>query len=205
MSEELIDGHEYCATLQLRTPLAALLKDGERTPSRTPPENPFEMEHGAWFPTTRTWRDLGIDLDELSDGEVASDIGPVDRLSYRNFLISLKIVASDREATIADRIERIKSVLTMPEHRSFSRRHGGQASVIEKLFPRVLSAIPGLTRPAAEELWKARIRCISRIRQTSDERLLELPGIGKKKVDALRAFCAEYCGDPLAERIDPDH
>lgn len=204
MSDPLISGYEYAATLQLRTPLCALLNDGERVNCRTQPANPHGDEHGCWIPVAKTWRELGIDFDEMPDGTVASDIGPVVRIPYRNFLISLKLICADDERSIAELIESAKAILRMPEHAAYCRRHGGQGAVIDSLFPPVVSRIPGVTKAVAAALWKARLRTVERISKAEDAKLLALPGVGKKSLVAIRAFCDQYRGDFQAERLTHD-
>ncbi|MBD5801047.1 hypothetical protein AZOA_04490 [Azoarcus sp. Aa7] len=205
MSNELIGGHEYFATLHLRTPLVVLMKDGEHTSSKTPPDNPYGLEHGIWVPTIRSWRELGIDFDDGPESDVASDIGPVNRVKYRNFLITVKAAASQDESSIAERINRIKEVLKLPEHKAFCRRLGGQTAIIDALFPPVVSMICGITKPASAALWKSGLRTIEKINKADDSRLLALSGIGKKTLDVLRAFCAQYSGDLRAERYTPSN
>jgi hypothetical protein len=132
--ENLISGYEYVATLQLRTPLAALLKDGEVVKTDRCPENEFGMMHGIWMPKTKSWREMGIDIDEFQPGNSASDAGQVDRVKYRNFLISIRMISEDVDRSIQERIAAIRPILKDAEFSRYCRRLGGQGAVIDNLF-----------------------------------------------------------------------
>lgn len=201
-TDRLITGHRYFSTRQLRTPLAALLFDGTETSSLIAPENPYGMAHGIWSPRIKTWRDMGVDMDEMEYGSCASDIGYANPTLYLKFLISVRMIAEDGDRTINERITAVKEVLKDHEFSSFTRKLGGQSRVIDQLFIPIVSTIPGINSTVAETLWKAGMRTPHKLASTLDAKLLALSGIGKKSLVAIRLFCDTFAGDQYAERLD---
>ena len=198
---DLISGYKYFATMQLRTPLAALLFDGTFSDAMTKPANPHNDAHGIWVIQVKTWRDLGIDMDEISEIKMASDIGYVDHAKYLRFLISVRMIAEDNDRTIDERIAAIKSILKDGEFSTFARKLGSQSAIINKLFVRIISTMPCVNTKVTESLWKARKRTVAAICAMSESSLLALDGIGPKSFAAIRAFCDAFQGDLTAERF----
>ena len=60
--DSVIKGAVYSATLQLRTPLWILLKDGEKWSGYGTPPEIGEPWHGIWMPELKTWQELGINV-----------------------------------------------------------------------------------------------------------------------------------------------
>lgn len=108
-NSDVIKGFRFCATYQIRTPLSVLIHDGETfsgPPSKVPQYG--TMADGIWIPETITWRELGIDIDEMPR-EVASDVGPVNPSEYMPFLIGFrKIVEGNTE--VEEKIELIHNL-----------------------------------------------------------------------------------------------
>jgi len=198
----LVCGYEYRATLRINTPLSALLDDGKISPDLIAPENVHGMAHGIWIPQIKTWRELGIDFDEAPESNCASDIGPVERMPYRNFLVSVRLAVEDGDRKLTDRILAIKAITNITEFAEYVRKLGGQGALVEKLFPRIVMNIPGINSTVGETLWKAGMRTPHRLNVASDAELLALPGVGKKSLASLRLFCGTYAGDTSAERTE---
>lgn len=200
----MISGYEYCATLQLRTPLAVLLFDGTTAPPGCgQPENPFDDWAGIWLPKAKSWRELGIDLDDDSqDHHVASDIGPVNRNHYKRFLFYLRRIAEEKSVPITDRIKALKAVMEAEEFHGYRRKLGGERKVIDALFPKLVASIPNVNSTSANTLWGQGLKTVAKLRLATDKELLKLPGVGNKTLLAIRMFCDAFDGNPCAERID---
>lgn len=190
----------YFATLQLRTPLRILLKDGEKQTEGTPPEGD-ELWHGIWVPETKSWRELGFDIDELPEGSFSSEIGTVKHSEYLPFLIEVR-KAVESSGGIAEKISLLRSVCREPHFVKFVKRHGGQGKIIDYFFPPVVNTISGINSGVVAALLEAKINTIGKIKKRSDKELLALKGIGPSAVQKLRDFCNSYGGDDKAERVE---
>lgn len=89
-----ITGYKFTATMQMRTPAKILHQHGriERVASWKLPKIISEPWQGIWTSVTKTWREMGIDIDEMPMGTMASDIGQVssDGGDYLRFLLFIK-------------------------------------------------------------------------------------------------------------------
>jgi hypothetical protein len=107
---DVLKGLKFCATLQTRTPLSVLIHHGEifsGPPSKAPQYG--TMADGIWVPQTRTWRELGLDIDEMPEGEGASDAGPVRASEYLPFLIAFRKIV-EGNADIKEQIELVHNL-----------------------------------------------------------------------------------------------
>ncbi len=68
-NNDVITGLQFCATMQLRTPLQVLLRHGEIHTDRNtkPPRIALEPWEGIWLPRLKTLRELGLDMVEPAD------------------------------------------------------------------------------------------------------------------------------------------
>jgi hypothetical protein len=132
---DVISGMCFHATHQLRTPLRILQRNGQILPLGTDFPNDFEQWMGIWVPRTKTFRDLGLDIDEIPPSKVASDIGPVNSIEYLPFLIAIREIVEDQSLIIADRKIGIKTVCRHPK---FQKVHQS-ASLYWRLLKKELS------------------------------------------------------------------
>jgi hypothetical protein len=202
----LISGLKFHATMQLRTPLRVLLRHGElHTDQSAPPptiiQSPWE---GIWVPKSRTFRELGIDLEEMSESTSASDIGPVLPSQFVPFLVAVRRNQEDGSLTINEKISRVSELRKVPEFSGFVAAYGGSDELINRLFPRVITSIDGLSVTVKNALIDAGFTSVERIEQVSDDELLALNGMGAVRLAKLRAFCSKYAGDKTAERFAAD-
>ncbi len=109
-SSSVINGIEFFATLQLRTPLKVLIQHGStHTDRNNPPKFTEEAWMGMWLPKLKSFKELGIDMPEMPETTVSSDIGYVYPSKFIKFLIAFReIVESD--LSINDKIENIKKL-----------------------------------------------------------------------------------------------
>lgn len=194
---------EYHATMQLRTPLKVLLKHGSIYSGNNPPGDNGELWHGVWIQKTKTFREMGIDLDEFPSFEHASDIGQVKPEEYFPFLIEVRR-AVESTGDISEKIDRLRAVLRDQKFTKFVRRHGGQGTITDYFFPPILSEIPGINSTVTTALREARINTVAKLKKKTDKELLALKGVGPGALQKLRAFAKDYDGDERAERREAE-
>ena len=102
--DDIIKGWELSVTMQLRTPLKWLQRhrefhEGPERPKETPPP-----EHACWVPVPHTWRELGIDADDVPEKTMASQVGqiPVDGGDFLPFLLEYRMITEDGGGTLAN-------------------------------------------------------------------------------------------------------
>lgn len=161
--DDVCNGFKFCATLQLRTPLRVLLRHGElylKNDGRQP-QIALEPWEGIWLPKSKTYRELGADIDEPPQGTHASDAGQVIPDDYVPFLIAIrKIIELDEP--IEDRIDKLRKMPIATGWKVFVDRYGpnyrnenkGMEWVIEYFFPRFIKSIPTLSAGMVDELCK---------------------------------------------------
>lgn len=135
MSNELapyVKGMVFRATLQLRTPLYVLERDGETCDPRDIPEPDFPPWAGIWTMQAPSLDGLlglnGLDqaIDDMSS---ATHIGPQIRREYLPFLIAFRQIVEgdgDREQVI-DSLRRLPD---NPDWSEFYRLHGGAETML---------------------------------------------------------------------------
>lgn len=140
---DIISGLEFNATMQLRTPLRVLAWHG-RTHSdidSPPPQVAKEIWEGFWIEKTKTFHELGIDMDEPTDGSMASDIGYVIDSEYLPFLIAVRKIVEMPES-IDSRIAQLRNMRMPKEWKDYVDRHGGIEKIIDYFFPRFVDTLP---------------------------------------------------------------
>lgn len=178
---------EFCATLQLRTPLEALNHHKITHPSDgTPPPYQPAMADGIWIPKVV---DPAFAL--LSTGStVASDIGPIpfDDTGYVSFL---KIVRSivEKRSSIEERRRLLQGELTDDRWASYISAHGGSDFLINRFFPLFVSTISGLSIETQDSMIAMGLTTPRLITEAADDTLLSLKGVGPAKLQTIRAAC----------------
>jgi len=191
---DIIDGMEFCATLQIRTALNVLLHHGEiyNGPPSNVPKYGNEGD-GIWVFKPKSWESLGVDLNEISNDTIASDIGPIEAAKYIPFLLEFrKIVESD--LPIPNQIKAIKALKTYSND---------FASIFRKLvktypgFPNSfyisrLCQIPGVGPKTAAALFQAGFLSISHIKGAASERITSVQGIGPSTAKKILDFANSW-------------
>lgn len=136
--DNVIYGYQFCATMQMRTPLRVLEQHRriERCDDTKLPKLIREQWEGIWSIKTRSFREIGIDIDDFPDGQMASEIGPIDADGgdLLRFMILAKRIA--RCGTdLSEKTELMKgasNLLGAGGHNfaSFMERWGGPAAVL---------------------------------------------------------------------------
>ncbi len=88
---DILRGYRFTATMQVRTPLKVLTQHGriECKAAHKLPKIAKEEWQGLWVPEANSWKELGINANEMPLGTMASQIGqiPRDGGDYLRFLI----------------------------------------------------------------------------------------------------------------------
>jgi hypothetical protein len=103
-NDDVLAGWELSVTMQRRTPLAWLLRHREFHEGGDRPTEIVPMQHACWVPVTRSWHSLGIDMDEIPETTMASEIGqiPVNGGEFLPFLIEYRMIVEDGGGTLID-------------------------------------------------------------------------------------------------------
>lgn len=137
----VIYGSSFTATIQFRTPLRILEQHGriEHCNHAKLPALIKEAWEGIWTPETKSFRDLGIDINDFSPGTMASEIGPIDSDGgdLLRFLILIRRIARS-DTDLREKLELMKAASCLygsggHAFEEFMRRWGGPAVVLSRL------------------------------------------------------------------------
>lgn len=205
-NDDVISGLKFCATMQLRTPLRVLLRHGELFSDlpNDPPRIAHEMWEGIWIAQPRSFRELGIDLDEPAFNQMASAVGPIpaDGGGYLRFLIAVREIVESVNS-IDDRMERLRDEVSKPHwadyvHNRFHRAH----DICDYFFPRFLDTVGRLPDTAADVMRAMGLTSPKVIAGTADAQLFAIKGIGPAILPTIRTRCAEITVDEHLDRLD---
>lgn len=203
---EVISGLRFCATMQLRTPLRVLLRHGEIFTDlpNDPPKITRATWEGIWTFQARSFRELGIELDEPPPGELASSIDPipVDGGDYLKFLIAVRKIVESANS-MNDRLALLINEVCQPQWSMFKHaRFHSVYDIADYFFPLFVGIIPRLTRKAADGLRKLELDTPDALDGANDEQLLSVPGIGPRTLLEIRKKCAETTINRDNARVD---
>jgi len=181
---------EFEATLQFRTPLRVLLHHGEiyRKNDGKQPIIAIEPWEGFWVPRTKTYRELGLDIDEMNLDIVASMIGPIDSKEYVPFLIAIRKIVELNE-TIEYRIKNLREMSIEKGWDIYINKHGGISEIINIFFPKIIYMIPNINKNISDNLLELGLDTLNKISIATDSTLLNIKGIGPAKLKIIRDFC----------------
>jgi hypothetical protein len=201
-SDGLIFRWRYSATLQLRTPLAYLERDGEISHgSQEPPlAGPAQssLSDGTEFNSYGAWLRV-IDYERLGFGPPplgnrGTQWGPVkigskEEKSLLSFLKSFRYIVET-----SDGIDQTLSELALLSTSSPGNRHWwSRCSEGDPLWPdsyfigELRSHLPkGAGKNMAQTLYQAGLRTIDEVKAAPDPELLSLPGLGKGMLAKIR-------------------
>lgn len=202
-ADDLICGWTFRATLQLRTPMRVIARHGEvhHGPAK-PPVITEETWEGTWSPVTKSWRELGLDMDDFPPGMMSSEVGhiPVDGGDFRRFLLAVRGIVEGPQS-VPFRLDALHEELKKPEWAAFCRALGGQRAIAARFFPAFLGTIKGLPKESQALMRKAKLVTPAAIAAVPDDVLLQIKGVGRAKLASIRAACSD-AGDPRSEIVD---
>lgn len=200
---DIIIGYQFCATIQLRTPLRLLRRHGEvhKGIGSEPPEIAQEMWEGIWIPIGRTFRELGLDVDE-PEFTIASDIGPIpqDGGDYLKFLLAVR-TAAEGEGGIEERRTAVARVLRNPAWRKAVQALDGSDAILDRLFPPFVSTVSRMPAKTATALIEGGYISPASINAASNMQLRAISGVGPGLIAALRSAASD-ASEPQARFSD---
>ncbi len=155
------------------------------------PNEAPEYEGGFWIYETKTYRELGLDIDEMEEGHHASDVGPVKPSDYVPFLKEFRHIVEGRGEI--DHKEAKISMLCRKNatYSSFcSKLHSFYEDFPSSFFYNQLTIIPGIGSKTAKAFYQVGYKTIEDLKNASDEKLLSVEGIGPKGIKNIRDFLA---------------
>jgi len=149
-NDDIVNGLIFIATLQLRTPLRVLLRHGEihTDINKEPPKIAMEMWEGIWILKLKTYRELGIDIDD-PQGPHASDVGQVMPDDYLPFLIAIRKIVELNEP-IEHRIKKLREMPILDKWETYIEKHGGMEKIIRYFFSEFIDIVPVAIREILE-------------------------------------------------------
>jgi hypothetical protein len=183
----VLKGMQFVATMMLRTPLNVLEHHGEtfEGPVSNAPIYGTQAD-GIWVPKVKTWREMGIDMDELPPSVMASEIGPIPENGgdYLLFLKDFRRIVESSDS-VESKIERINN---LPKQNPAYSSYIGDSTFAEIWFGRHISCVPGIGRKTQETLKAAGINNIDDLKKATDEKLLKINGIGPSCLAKIREY-----------------
>jgi len=197
-NEDIISGWRFCATLQMRTPLAILREHDRLVPATRdgPPQLTSEMWQGIWLP------DTGPEWDFLNEGAtMASEVGaiPRDGGDYLPFLIAVRTI-SEGEATVAGKEVALRALAKeRGPHGTPYSKFMSETALVDKVLPRVIHLLP-IPKPVRESLLDVGYKTLGSVQAAPGEALLKVKGLGPKSLANVRDFLAATDVELNAER-----
>jgi hypothetical protein len=189
-NSDVLTGYVFLANLILRTPLCVLRHHGEfhkGPPSKLPSIG--SQGDGMWIHKTRTWRSLGVDIDEMKPCMSSSSVGPVDSSKFLPFLISFREIV-ESSSLVFDKIKAINDLCCSNElYSEYAKTLKNNISDFpESFFYNKLTEIPGVGLKTAKVLFEKGFYTIDDIKSADVNLILEIPGIGKSVVHKMQAY-----------------
>jgi len=192
-NSDLISGWRYSATLQLRTPLAYLKRDGEFSPGPQEPSivAPAEghLPDGTGFNPYGIWLRV-IDYEGLGFtppplGQRSTEwglvrIGSEEERNLISFLKSFRYIVETAEG-LDQMLSELKELSTStPENRKvWKKLKKADPLFPDSFFSSSLMSLPGVGPSMAQKLYQAGFRTVMEVQAASDGELLAIPGLGK--------------------------
>lgn len=186
-NDELMNGLIFQATLQLRTPLEVLKHHNEvfNNKHKAPPQYAKEGWEGMWLPNLKTWREMGIDEDELPNHKVSTDIGSLEddeAEKYYKFLLEFHTIVENNSLSAKDKINQLEALYRDNPHYNNFLDSNSFESYFGLLISNVFSPKVALT------LKNEGFRTLEDLKGADLEYLGTLNGIGKATLEKLKPY-----------------
>lgn len=186
-NQDIVDGVEFIATLQLRTPYHILERHGQifmGLPSKAPQYG--DSRHGMWLVKLKSW---GVaEMDEIAARSPhASDIGPIIAEEYLPFLKAFRQIVETNNP-VAERLAQVELLATRSGNfkEIFVRLSSSYEDFPASYFYRELTELPGIGIKSAKLLFDKGLHTKNEIQSASQDTLLSVTGIGKKTIEKLK-------------------
>lgn len=190
-NSDFLEGMQFSATLQIKTPIEVLNHHGEifnGPPSQAPKYG--SQADGIWTFKVKTYRELGIVVDEVDEAEFthASDAGPIEPSRYLPFLIQFRSIV-ESELTHEDKLEKLA---LLPTHSAHFKEIWSKLSAYYDDFPRSFfylqfTTLPGVGRQLAKRLYECGFRSVNEIINARISQLTEVSGLGNKTAEKIKS------------------
>lgn len=193
-NSDILDGMQFSATLQIRTPLSVLKHHGELfkgPPSQAPIYG--SQADGIWTFKTKMFRELGTAVDEQSEYAHASDAGPIEPSRYLPFLIQFRSIV---ESSLSHD-DKLAQLASLPKQSAQFKEIWRKLSAYYDDFPASFfylpfSALPGVGRQLARRLYESGFRSTDEIVNASITQLTAVPGLGKVTAEKIKAAYSSH-------------
>lgn len=187
-NSDILEGMQFSATLQIRTPLSVLEHHGEvfyGPPSQAPKYG--TQADGIWTFKTKPLRDLGIALDE-TEFTHTSDVGPIKPSLYLPFLVQFRSIV-EGAASLDEKLAALSLLSTRSaEFREIWRKlSSNYGDFPESFFYLQFTTLPRIGRQLAQRLYKAGFCSVNDIVRASTSRLTAVPGLGSVTAAKIQA------------------
>lgn len=187
-NSDVLEGMQFSATLQIRTPLNVLKHHGEifhGPPSQAPAYG--SQADGIWTFKTKTFRELGIAVDE-PEFTHASDAGSIEPSRYLPFLIQFRSIV-ESSSSHEDKLAQLSS---LPKQSAEFKEIWSKLSAYYDDFPVSFfyvpfAALPGVGRQLAKRLYESGFRSVCEIVSANISQLTAVPGLGKATAAKIMA------------------
>ncbi|WP_448228906.1 hypothetical protein [Pseudoxanthomonas mexicana] len=196
-NEDIIKGWQFCATLQLRTPLTVLQQHGRRVPRSPggPPVVTTEMWQGIWT------YDVGDEFSMFDAVSMASEVGsiPANGGDYLPFLIAFRTI-TEGGAPVTEKEAAMRALMKQsgPGGTPYTKYHKVK-DLIDEVLPRTIALLP-ISRPVRSEVVATGLNTLAKVEAASDKELLAINGLGPKSLAGIRALLATTTADKNAQR-----
>lgn len=189
IDDDIIKGYEFKATLQFRTPLNVLKHHKEKIfdKNKKLPKYAKEGWEGTWLPITKTYKELGLDIEEIPAGTCSSDLGSLsveEQELYFNFLLKFHTI-SESEEEVKEKINLIKNLIKTD--REFSKYYeivtGNGKLFLEDYFGLLIRNV--LSSKVSSILKDNGYVFLEDLKDVNLDDLLKIDGIGKATINKL--------------------
>jgi hypothetical protein len=195
-NSDIIKGYKIHVTPQLSTRLKVLKLRNKIFNSKEEAESKdFKLNEATILPVTKTFGELGIDIPDVPESEVATDIHPMkgeELERYYQFLEEFRTIIENNTLSIP---ERIKLVDSINDYREFSDLVNGKDA--KKLLLKELSEINGITEPVANQLFDKGIYTKEAFFNMKKEHIKKLKGIGSSRLAKIMKEKEDYNKEEL--------
>ena len=187
IEDDVFKGYEFNATLQLRTPLRVLKHHKERIldNNKILPNYVKEQWEGYWLPITKTYREMGIDIDEVPKGTCSTDLGSLsvkEQELYFNFLLKFHTI-SESEKEVKEKISAIKNLIKIDKdfNKYYKKVSNDDKYFLEAYFGLLIRNV--LPSKVSSILKENGYLLLEDLKDVNLDDLLKIDGIGKSTIN----------------------
>ena len=187
--EDVIKGFEFNATLMLRTPLRVLIHHKEKILDKNKelPNYAKTEGEGIWLPITKSYRELGLDIDEIPEGTCSSDLGalsPKEQELYFNFLLKFHTI-SESEKEVKEKISAIRNLIKIDKdfNKYYKKVSNNDKYFLEGYFGLLIRNV--LPPKVSSILKENGYLLLEDLKDVNLDDLLKIDGIGKSTINKL--------------------